>query len=140
MHPVCAYGVLGHERRRNAVARSYGLAFAFSVDDRELHSSVGIDLVALNGDDSWRLPTSAAFAADANGIIRFASGEGYGAVDARPSRDARACVGFSYPAVVTRRCLAPGTRQQHPALTAEQPQHNRRARDTCFGRATCTTK
>jgi hypothetical protein len=75
--------------------------FALSVDDRELHSSVGIDLAAFNGDDSWELPAAAVFIVDANGIIRC---------------------------------------QQEPALTAEQPQHHRRAVDTRFGRATCTTK
>jgi len=57
----------------NAVARSYGIVFGFGADDRELHSSIGIDLAASNGDDSWELPAPAVFVVDADGTIRYAS-------------------------------------------------------------------
>ena len=57
----------------NGVARRYGLVFALGADDRELHSGVGIDLGAFNGDDSWELPAPAVFVVDAGGIIRYAS-------------------------------------------------------------------
>jgi peroxiredoxin len=57
----------------NAVARSYGLVFAFGADDRELHSGAGIDLPTFNGDDSWELPAPAVFVVAADGAIRYAS-------------------------------------------------------------------
>jgi peroxiredoxin len=57
----------------NAVARNYGLVFALGADDRELHSGVGIDLTAFNGDDSWELPAPAVFVVATDGTIRFAS-------------------------------------------------------------------
>ena len=47
--------------------------FALGADDRELHSAIGIDLSAFNGDDSWELPAPAAFVVDADGTIRYAS-------------------------------------------------------------------
>ena len=75
-----------------AVARSYALVFALSVDDRELHSSVGIDLAGFDGDDSWELPAAPVFIVDADSMIRFASGKGYGALEVRLSRNARARV------------------------------------------------
>ena len=57
----------------NAVARSYGLVFALDADARELHSGIGIDLTAFNGDDSWELPAPAVFVVDPDGTIHFAS-------------------------------------------------------------------
>jgi peroxiredoxin len=57
----------------NDVARSYGLVFTLSPADRELHSGVGMDLAAFNGDDSWELPTAAVFVIDTDGTIRYAS-------------------------------------------------------------------
>lgn len=57
----------------NDVARSYGLVFALGAADRELHGSVGIDLTAFNGDDSWELPAAAVFVVDTDGTIRYAS-------------------------------------------------------------------
>src|SRR5436190_729920 len=57
----------------NAVARSYGLVYALGAGDRELHSGVGIDLAAFNGEDSWELPAPAVFVVDADGTIRYAS-------------------------------------------------------------------
>ena len=57
----------------NAVARRYGLVFALAADDRKLHSGVGIDLTAFNGDDSWELPAPAVYVVDGDGTIRFAS-------------------------------------------------------------------
>src|SRR3954466_4868649 len=56
-----------------AVARSYGLVFALGAEDRELHSGIGIDLIAFNGDDSWELPAPAVFVVDTDGTIRYAS-------------------------------------------------------------------
>ena len=57
----------------NAVARSYGLVFTLGAADRELHSGIGIDLTAFNGDDTWELPAPAVFVVDPDGTIRFAS-------------------------------------------------------------------
>ena len=57
----------------NAVARSYGLVYALGAGDRELHSGVGIDLAAFNGEDSWELPAPAVFVVDGDGTIRYAS-------------------------------------------------------------------
>ena len=57
----------------NAVARNYGLVFALDTDARELHSGIGIDLTAFNGDDSWELPAPAVFVVDPDGTIGFAS-------------------------------------------------------------------
>ena len=57
----------------NDVARSYGLVYALSTADRELHGSVGVDLAAFNGDDSWELPAPGVFVVDTDGTIRYAS-------------------------------------------------------------------
>ena len=57
----------------NAVARGYGLVFELDADDRAVHSGVGIDLAAFNGEDSWELPAPAVFVVDADGTIRHAS-------------------------------------------------------------------
>src|SRR3954452_9850176 len=56
----------------NAVAHRYGLVFALGAEDRELHSDIGIDVTAFNGDDSWELPAPAVFVVDADGTIRYA--------------------------------------------------------------------
>ena len=57
----------------NAVARGYGLVFELDADDRAVHSGVGIDLAAFNGDESWELPAPAVFVVDGGGTIRYTS-------------------------------------------------------------------
>jgi peroxiredoxin len=53
------------------VAERYGLVFVLEGSYRELHRGLGIDLPALNGDDSWRLPTPATYVIDGEGMVRL---------------------------------------------------------------------
>lgn len=56
----------------NVVARSYGLVFRVPDDLQKLLLAKGVDLPALNGEESWELPMPATFLIGANGIIRLA--------------------------------------------------------------------
>jgi peroxiredoxin len=58
------------------VAERYGLVFALEDAYRELHRGLGIDLAALNGDDSGRLPTPATYVIDREGVVRFVHADG----------------------------------------------------------------
>ncbi len=57
----------------NGVAQMFGLVFKLPDDLRQVYQRFGIDLPAVNGDDSWTLPMSARFVADPAGIIRAAA-------------------------------------------------------------------
>ena len=64
----------------NGVARQFGLVYQLTGPVRELFLGHGIDLAAINGDDSWELPLPGTFVVDRNGIVRLAS------VDVDPAR------------------------------------------------------
>jgi peroxiredoxin len=53
----------------NAVARKFGLVHEFPPDLRSAYASFGIDLAAINGDNSWELPIPATFIIGRNGRI-----------------------------------------------------------------------
>jgi peroxiredoxin len=56
----------------NRVAEKYGLAYTFPADLKEAYLQMGIDLEEYNGDDSWRLPMTARFIIDQEGVICYA--------------------------------------------------------------------
>lgn len=55
----------------NAVARQYGLVYRVSKDAQERLLSLGRDLVAHNGSETWELPVTATYVIDHSGIIIF---------------------------------------------------------------------
>jgi peroxiredoxin len=59
----------------NAVARKFGLVYKLPDDLKAAYSSFGVDLVAVNGDDSWELPIPATFVIGSNGRIRLVHAE-----------------------------------------------------------------
>lgn len=58
--------------RGNEVARSFGLVHTLPPDLRDVYRQFEVDLVRLNGDDSWTLPMPARYVIDRAGIIRAA--------------------------------------------------------------------
>lgn len=56
----------------NQVAKAYGVAFGLPEDLRRFHRSLGLDLKAFNGDDSWVLPIPATFVVRPDGKIHYA--------------------------------------------------------------------
>ena len=56
----------------NMVASSFGIAFTFPEDLKNLYLKFGIDIPRHNGDDSWTLPMPARFIIDQSAIIRYA--------------------------------------------------------------------
>jgi len=60
----------------NEVAAAFGLKFTLAPEIKAAYQKFGIDLPALNGDDSWTLPMPGRFVADTSGRLR--------AVDADP--------------------------------------------------------
>lgn len=54
----------------NAVARKFGLVFKLPPDLREFYLSLGINLSAHNGDESWELPLPATYLIARDGVIR----------------------------------------------------------------------
>ncbi len=54
----------------NIVARDYGLLTSVSEEMRPLYTEWGIDVPAVNGDDSHELPVPATYVIDTHGIIR----------------------------------------------------------------------
>jgi len=54
----------------NRVAKQFGLVFQVPPDLREVYLSLGIDLPAHNGDQSYELPLPATYVLDRGGIIR----------------------------------------------------------------------
>jgi len=56
----------------NRVAGKFNLVFQLPEDLRKVYLSFGVDLVKLNGDESWTLPMPARFVIDRSGIIRSA--------------------------------------------------------------------
>lgn len=54
----------------NKVAKKFGLVFELPTDLREVYLSLGIDLPAHNGDQSYELPLPATYVIDRGGIIR----------------------------------------------------------------------
>ena len=58
------------------VARDYGLTFRLMPELERLYADVmKIDLVRLNGDESWELPIPATFVIDTDGRIVYASAD-----------------------------------------------------------------
>ncbi|CAJ2503545.1 Uu.00g109390.m01.CDS01 [Anthostomella pinea] len=55
----------------NALARQLGIMYDQS-GARDFHKSVGIDLEARNGDDSWEVPIPATLLVDREGVVRNA--------------------------------------------------------------------
>ncbi len=56
----------------NKVARQFGLVFKLSDTMQEIYRNFGIDLPAVNGDQSFELPVPATYVVDKNGIITYA--------------------------------------------------------------------
>ena len=56
----------------NMVAGSFGIAFTFPEDLKNLYLKFGLDIPKHNGDDSWTLPMPARFIIDQRAIIRYA--------------------------------------------------------------------
>jgi len=56
----------------NEVATGYGLRWTLPEDLKQLYLQFGIDLAAVNGDESWTLPLSSRYRIDGEGIIRDA--------------------------------------------------------------------
>jgi peroxiredoxin len=56
----------------NQVARQYGLVFQMPAELREEYLADGVDLAAINGDDSWEVPMPATFVVDQQGVIQYA--------------------------------------------------------------------
>ncbi len=54
----------------NHVARKFGLVFQLPPELREVYRSLGIDLPAHNGDESYELPLPATYIIDRGGVIR----------------------------------------------------------------------
>lgn len=54
----------------NGVARKFGLVFKLPPELRAFYQSLGIDLAAQNGDESFELPLSATYLIDRSGIVR----------------------------------------------------------------------
>jgi peroxiredoxin len=59
----------------NLVAERYGLRYRLPDDLIALYRRLGVDLVAINGDDSWTLPIPARFIVDRQGQIRYAEAD-----------------------------------------------------------------
>jgi peroxiredoxin len=59
--------------RGNAVARRYGLVFAYSEEVRPLLTAFGSALPVFNGDDSWEIPVPGIFVIARDGTIALAS-------------------------------------------------------------------
>lgn len=56
----------------NAYAAELGIRFELPADLCQVYLSLGIDLVAYNGNESWTLPMPARYVVDGGGIIRGA--------------------------------------------------------------------
>jgi peroxiredoxin len=56
----------------NAVSRDYGIVMNVPASMRPLYLKWGLDVPAVNGDDSWELPIPATYVIDQDGIITFA--------------------------------------------------------------------
>lgn len=59
----------------NVVARKFGLVYRMSEDFKSAHASLGIDVAAINGDDSWELPIPATFVIGRNGRVVLSHAE-----------------------------------------------------------------
>src|SRR5207237_8762699 len=55
----------------NQVARQFGLVYSIEEQTRTLFKSLGSDLSAFNGDDSWELPVPGTFIISQDGTIRL---------------------------------------------------------------------
>ena len=53
----------------NEYAMQLGLRFTVPPALKEVYSSIGLDLPAFNGDDSWALPMPGRFVVDGGGIV-----------------------------------------------------------------------
>jgi peroxiredoxin len=56
----------------NIVARQFGLVYRLDEAVQKLFRGYGVDLAAVNGDDSWELPLPGTFVIDRTGIVRLA--------------------------------------------------------------------
>ena len=54
----------------NHVCEAFGLTFELPEQLRPIYTSIGIDIPAFNGDDSFVLPVPASYVVDSDGIIR----------------------------------------------------------------------
>ncbi|MGM4985865.1 MULTISPECIES: peroxiredoxin-like family protein [Rhizobium] len=59
----------------NVVARKFGLVCRMPEDLKGAHASLGIDLAAINGDNSWELPIPATFVIGRNGRVVLSHAE-----------------------------------------------------------------
>lgn len=56
----------------NATAGAFGVRFVLNEDLVAMNRSMGLELPAFNGDDSWSLPIPSRFIVDLEGIVRYA--------------------------------------------------------------------
>jgi peroxiredoxin len=56
----------------NQTARKFGLLFTVYEEMRPLYLKWGLDVPAVNGDDSWELPVPATYVIDRNAVVRAA--------------------------------------------------------------------
>jgi peroxiredoxin len=56
----------------NKTARKFGLLFTVYEEMRPLYLKWGLDVPAVNGDDSWELPVPATYVIDSNAVIHAA--------------------------------------------------------------------
>ncbi len=56
----------------NQIARRYRLVFGLAKEYRAFYKSIGLDLPAYNGDDSYELPMPGTFVVAKNGTIQLA--------------------------------------------------------------------
>lgn len=54
----------------NDYAAALGLRFALTPEIKEIYEGFGLDLPAVNGDDSWTLPMPARLVVDREGVVR----------------------------------------------------------------------
>ncbi len=57
----------------NKVARQFGLTYRFPDEQRALYRRALVNLLFVNGDDSWELPIPATYVIDRDGAILYAS-------------------------------------------------------------------
>ena len=55
----------------NRVSEAFGLMFELPEQLRPIYTTLGIDVPAFNGDDSFTLPVPASYVIDSDGVIRY---------------------------------------------------------------------
>ncbi len=55
----------------NRISEAFGLTFELPEQLRPIYTTLGIDVPAFNGDDSFTLPVPASYVIDSDGVIRY---------------------------------------------------------------------